>query len=131
MSEITKALEVLLKDLAAIAVEFWRLNRWVSAQFNEKAVLPVRHTARSLEQLLGHYEIQIFDLTGQPYDAGLALEVLDTICLPEPAMEFRLVIEETISPLVLWREQIILPGQVILRQIATESLCTVSKEEPT
>ena len=100
------ALQVGLGSLADLAVEWWRLERW--AVDDEKIV--GRHVARRVARFLEENGIEVVDLTGKPYEAGLAAEVLERI--PDDG-EPR--VEETVSPIVLWKGTVVKQGQVVTK----------------
>jgi hypothetical protein len=74
----------------------------------------IRHVARHLGEFLKGNEIEAMDFTGQPYEAGLAVEVVDSL-KDESAAEGHLVIDETISPIVIWHGTVVKLGQVVTR----------------
>ncbi len=113
--ELPQALEVPLASLAELAVEWWRLELWASGPQAGMGDARTRHVARRLGKFLEGRGLSCVDLTGRPHDAGLAAEVLDVIhddALPPGAA----VIEETVSPVVLWRGRVLRHAQVIVRK---------------
>ena len=70
-----------------------------------------RQTSRSLTSFLAGLGIEARDLTGQPYDPGLAVEVVDSEDDAE-APKGSARIEEMLSPIVLRNGQLIRTGQV-------------------
>ena len=110
--ELPRALEVPLASLAELAVEWWRLELGGGGP---PADARTRHVARRLGRFLGERGLACVDLTGRPHDDGLAAEVLDVIRddrLPPGAA----VVEETVSPVVLWRGRVVRHAQVIVRK---------------
>ena len=106
-------LEFPVSSLVEIAVEWWRLDRWAAGP--DEARLVARHVARRLSQLLEHHGVEVLDLTGKPYEAGLAVEVLDSIRDPG-APTGRATVDETVSPIVLWKGAVVRQGQVVMRR---------------
>lgn len=103
------SLEVTLSSLAELAVDCWRLERWAGAE--ESASL-ARHVARRLNKFLAERGLTVVDLTGRPYDPGLAVEVLDVVGEGGAAQ----VVGEVVAPVVLWRGRVVRHGQVIVER---------------
>jgi len=123
----TTSLEVPLASLIELAVESWRLRRWLSDSAVDKLKAPVRHVARRLEEFLKERAIEALDIMGQPYEPGLAVDVVDVIPdanLPEGPG----VIDETVAPIVLWRGAVVKHGQVVTRRGCRTSPSRSSKE---
>jgi hypothetical protein len=83
-------------QLAGLAVEHWRL----SAAVGSSPAAPVRHALRKIGDFLSGCGVEVRGLDGQPYDAGLAARVVDTVAdaaLPRGTA----VVKETLSPMVL------------------------------
>ena len=110
--ELPYTLEVPLASLAELAVECWRLERWAGG--SEESSPQARHAARRLGRFLSEQGFEVLDVTGRPYEPGLAVEVLDAYAdatLPSGAK----VIDETVSPIVLWRGSVVRHGQVVIK----------------
>ena len=100
------ALQIGLGSIADLAVEWWRLERWAV----DDSKIVGRHVARRVARFLEENGIEVVDLTGKPYEAGLAAEVLERI--PDDG-EPR--VEETVSPIVLWKGTVVKQGQVVTK----------------
>ena len=108
-------LEVPLSSLAELAVEWWRLARWLAAQGDEAQQAHARHLARRLGRFLEERELAVLDLKGQKYAPGLAVEVLDV--LTDEGLEDGVeLIDETVAPVVAWRGAVVRHGQVVIRR---------------
>lgn len=114
-AELPQTLEVPLPALVELAVEWWRLDRWANGPRADAAAAHARHVARRLGKFLEERGLSALDLTGRPHDPGLAAEVLDVIHDPALA-EGPGVVEETVSPVVLWRGTVARHGQVVIRR---------------
>jgi hypothetical protein len=115
MSEaLASSLEVPLESLVALAVEHWRLSTWI-ADREGSDIAPARHAVRRLGDFLAQVQMEARSLDGEPADAGLAAHVVDSVDDPEMATG-KVVIEETLSPLVLWRGKVIREAQVVIRR---------------
>jgi len=113
--ELPQTLDVPLTSLTEIAVEWWRLDRWANGPQAGGAAAHARHVARRLAKFLDERGLSVLDLTGRPHDPGLAAEVLDVIHDPALA-EGPGVVEETVSPVVLWRGRVVRHGQIVVRR---------------
>ena len=111
--ELPQTLNVTLSSLAELAVEWWRLERWAGAAAESSP--QARHAARRLGHFLKEHGLEVLDVTGRPYEPGLAVEVLDAFQdagLPAGAQ----VVDETVAPVVLFRGAVVRHGQVIVRR---------------
>ena len=111
--ELPHTLNVSLNALAELAVEWWRLERWAGAA--EESSPQARHAARRLGLFLSKHGLEVLDVTGRPYEPGLAVEVLDAFAdasLPVGAQ----VVDETVAPVVLYRGAVVRHGQVVVRR---------------
>jgi hypothetical protein len=111
--ELPQTLNVSLSSLAELAVEWWRLERWAAGA--EDASPQARHAARRLGRFLSEHGLEVLDVTGRPYEPGLAVEVLDAFGdprLPEGSQ----VVDETVAPVVLYRGAVVRHGQVVIRR---------------
>jgi hypothetical protein len=115
-----RSMEVPLASLIELAVEHWRLERWLAKLDQEESIAHGRHVARQLNRFLSERELAVLDLAGQPYEPGLAVEVLDVIHEQEMPGE-REVIDETVTPIVMWRGTVVQFGQVIIRRREAET----------
>ena len=111
--ELPRTLDVSLSSLAELAVEWWRLERWAGG--SEESSPQARHAARRLGRFLSEQGLEVLDVTGRPYEPGLAVEVLDAFedaSLPAGAQ----VVDETVAPVVLYQGSVVRHGQVIIRR---------------
>ena len=113
--KLPETLEVSLSSLAELAVECWRLERWAASFGPDAPVSPARHVARRLGRFLGERELSVLDLTGRPYEPGLAVEVVDVVRDARAPAGLE-VVEEMLTPIVLWRGTVVRHGQVIVRK---------------
>lgn len=112
-NELPQTLNVALSSLAELAVEWWRLERWAGGA--EESSPQVRHAARRLGRFLNEHGLEVLDVTGHPYEPGLAVEVLDAFedkHLPPGAQ----VVDETVAPVILFRGAVVRHGQVVIRR---------------
>ncbi|MDT5261103.1 MAG: hypothetical protein QOC61_107 [Acidobacteriota bacterium] len=111
--ELAQTIAVTPSSLAELAVEWWRLDRWVRGAPDTSP--HVRHVARRLGKFLSDHGLEVVDITGRAYEPGLAVEVLDAFDdarLPAGSQ----LIDETIAPIVLLRGTVVRHGQVVIRR---------------
>jgi hypothetical protein len=80
----------------------------------------LRHATRRITEALNSIGIEILDFTGRIYDPGLVPVVVE-IHDDEGAPPGQTIVEETISPTLTWRGQVIEPGQIIVGRSPSES----------
>ncbi len=114
-AELPQTVEVPLSSLVELAVEWWRLDRWANGPQSDGRASHARLVARRLARFLDEHGLSVLDLAGRPHEPGLAVEVLDVVAdarLPRGSE----LIDETISPVVLFRGLVVRHGQVIVRK---------------
>ena len=111
----SQSMEVPLSSLIDLGIEAWRLNRWLQGSESDRTRSAARLVARRLDAFLGQHGIAVQDVTGRPYDPGLALEIEETISDPY-APEGSLVIEQVVTPIVLWRDAVVRHARVVIRK---------------
>ncbi len=111
--ELPQTLNVSLASLAELAVEWWRLERWAGG--SEDSSPQARHVARRLGRFLSEHGFEVLDVTGRPYEPGLAVEVLDAFEDPRLPPDAQ-VVDETVAPVVLYRGAVVRHGQVVIRR---------------
>ena len=114
MTQTIDTVNVKISTLADLAVELWRLERWAFQSGFERDRSLARHAARKLASFLTGMEFELSDLTGQPYDPGLAVEVIDTEHEGDSA-DGEPTVAEMLAPIVLWRGRVVRAGQVLIR----------------
>jgi hypothetical protein len=98
-----------------ISLECWRLNQLAKLQKDGNGGAGLRHAVRRITETLNAMEIQIVDLAGRIYDPGLVPEVVEVL-LDETLPQGHAVIEETITPTVMWRGQVVKAGQIVIKR---------------
>jgi hypothetical protein len=110
-----ETVEVGLSALVELAIDGWRLQRWALARGFEKDRVVARQAARTLTSFLDGLGFETCDLVGQPYDPGLAVDVVDSEeDAGAPAESVK--IEVMLAPIVLRNGRLIRPGQVAVRR---------------
>jgi hypothetical protein len=111
---VNETVEMGISALADLAVDGWRLQRWALLSGFEKERVVARQASRSLTSFLAGLGIETRDLSGQPYDPGLAVEVVESE-EDADAPKGSIRIEEMLAPIVLRNGQLIRTGQVAVR----------------
>jgi hypothetical protein len=118
--ELPRALEVALEELVELAVEWWRLDRWANGPRADATAAHARHAARRLGKFLDDRGLSALDLAGRPHEPGLAAEVLDVV--PDPSLPAGAAfVEETVSPVILWRGRVVRHARVVVRKAVHDS----------
>jgi len=110
-----ESISVPLSALINLAVEQARLANWLAANATGAGAGPARHAIRKLEEFLQRNELSVQSLDGRPHDPGLAAQVIDVV--EDPSLPpGQAIIDQTLSPMVLWRGQVVRPAEVVMRQ---------------
>lgn len=117
MNTNTLPTELSLSRQSAItlATESWRLRRIAALLGNAQEGTSLRYAARQFCEVLSEMNIEIVDMVGRAYDPGMVPAVVDVQDDPKLG-EGIAIIDETVSPTVMWRGQVIEAGQVSLRR---------------
>ncbi|MCI0615295.1 hypothetical protein L0244_20070 [bacterium] len=100
--------------VATLALEIWRLWRIGESCQSQPYALPLRYSIKKTKQILEAHGASFVDLTDETYDAGMAVDVIDTE--GEKTDEQKtLMIKEMIAPIILFNKELLSHGQVILQ----------------
>ena len=99
-------------DLGDVALAFWRLEKWVDS-INVARKNAATSSLRLLERFLEENKIEVIDYLGQQYDVGMAIDVIGKD-IEANAPEDKLIISETLTPLILTNGEVLKFGQVML-----------------
>ena len=99
--------------MAAIALEVWRLHKKYIVETSLEQKTPLTFGLQRIMRELKSAGIAFVEFEDVPYDGGLAVHVLDMV-QDENNCQGQLIIKETIEPMVLWRDQVIHEGEVVL-----------------
>jgi molecular chaperone GrpE (heat shock protein) len=112
---IPLSMQIGMDEVCSLCTQSWRLKRLGEKADDGNFASGLRYAARQLNEILRRIEIEAVDLSGQPYDPGMAPEVLeihDDPTLPPDSS----LIHETIAPTITWRGNVVRPGQIIVRR---------------
>lgn len=106
------------RKLVELAIEQWRLERWIAQSELGASGAPARYAIRRIGEFLKQQGVETVDLTGQRYEPGLALEVLGTVAQTNLSQEATLI-HETVAPICLVHGKVVQHGQVIIAKCAS------------
>jgi len=111
-------------DIAAIAVEVWRVRQAIDQQEHLGRGIPgvaaLRFAVRSIERVLTNVGIETVDFHGHPYEPGMCVQVEQMIERPGGAGAMEAEVAETLEPTVLLKGAVILPGRVVVASAVRE-----------
>lgn len=112
MSDAATPQTVSLKfaSLVSLSIEHWRLSRTLG----EGAAPAIRHALRKIDDVIRECEMETMSLDGRQFDPGLAARVVEAIDDPT-LLPGRAIIDETLSPVVLWRGRVVRSADVVTR----------------
>ena len=113
-----ETIPVSLRSLADLAVECWRLERLLAERAGNPGEMGLRRISRIFAMVVKESEIEIVDLTNCPYDAGLAVEVVEILEAAGAGVGGQATIVEVISPVILWRGMVLRSGRVAIGKAA-------------
>lgn len=107
--------------LATIAIETWRLEQNLTKLSDQHNSVAIKYSLKKLKQTLENQGCVFLDLVGKAYDAGLALEVIDVeendLTSKITGGQTKFFIKETIIPIILLQNKLLVSGQVILAKL--------------
>jgi len=115
LKKITSLIEIPLNKLIEISVAWWRFNRWLARYESDRSLVVARNISHKLEELLKECHIEIIDIENKVYDPGLAVEIIDIIEDPD-LIECDGIIDETITPIIMFQGTVLKQGQIVLRR---------------
>jgi hypothetical protein len=118
--------EIRKKYFIKLAIEIWRLRNSIEPLQDKKNSM-IRHSILNIFSLFEKEGISFVDLKDQPYDAGMALEVIDVEENPHQLKGLN-IIKEVIEPLILLNGHVINEGRVILEKGILEETPNVVNE---
>ena len=102
-----------MTDITELAVASWRLEKWLD-RVNVERKMAAKSALRTIKKYLHEKEIEVEDLTGERFDVGLAVTVVNNES--EEAEEDKLLISEMVRPIVKEKGAVIQYGQVVLNE---------------
>jgi hypothetical protein len=116
----TDAVAMPISSLADLAVDTWRLERWLAGLDTDQSIAPGRFVVRQLRAFLHGFELETVDLTGHKYEPGLAVELVGNV-YDETMPDGVAIVDEMVTPLCLWRGKVVRLGKLVTRSSATSS----------
>lgn len=103
--------------LTTLALETWRLWSTIEKMKVQINAVPLRYSVRKMKKMLETQGFSFVDLTGETYDAGMAVDIIDTEGeVTEKVTD--LIIKEMVSPIILFGDELLTHGEVILEKKA-------------
>jgi len=99
--------DIPLDTLIKLALEHWRHNKKNKDVDN----LRTRKLKNEIEKLFEIINIKLYDLEGDKYDPGLAIEI---IYYKDDKNKDETVIEEMVSPIIIYNDEVVKYGQAVL-----------------
>ena len=99
-------------SLATLAIEIWRACR--EAERLKENAIGLRYALRKIRSTLEESGITYIDAAGQPYDPGMAFDVIDIE--GETTEGVHLFIKETMAPIILLDGVLLSWGEVVLER---------------
>ena len=99
-------------DIGDVALAYWRLEKWVG-EVNVERKTAATSSLRQLKRFLDENGIEMRDYLGHPYDSGYAIDVIGRTT-EKDIPEERLIVSETLAPLILENNEVLKYGQVML-----------------
>lgn len=100
-------------SFAVLALESWRLSRIIDN--TNPHSMHLQYSINKIRECLESEGCTYIDLTGQKYDSGMAVDVID-VELDSNQSSSLTLIKEVITPIILWKKDVIHHGQVIVRK---------------
>ncbi len=109
------------KELAELALNYWRLLNWVAKSNADKKSI-ANSALKRINSYLEKHQIELLDLTEQKYDDGYAADVLG-VEAESNVSEEDLIVREMVKPIIIHRGSVIKHGQVILGDKTEINIC--------
>ena len=112
---VPSELQIPMERACVLSIECWRLGRLADSLKQTNNRMALVRAVRQITEILSEAGIEVVDFIGRNYDPGMVPEVLEVRDDPDIPEETA-VIDETVSPTIMWHGQVIKPGQIIVRQ---------------
>ncbi len=103
--------------VTTLALETWRLWQMLEKVKDKKNTIGLRYSVRKMKNALEAQGCSFIDVTGQIYDAGMAVDIIDIEGEKKEDVT-KLVIKEMMAPIILFKNKLLMYGQVILERKA-------------
>lgn len=109
-----------------LSIAYWRLNKWVESAPIERKIA-AENSLRTIKSYLDENNITVVDLTGQPYDPGLSVDIVYNEN-EDSSSENNLLVSEMMSPIIIQDGTVIQFGQVVVSNKTKESVAEITSE---
>lgn len=106
---------VSIEEICALSVEHWRLRKLVDELKDSKLGHGIRLSIGRSGEVLARLGIEIIDLAGRGHDPGMTPEVIE-VRADNSLSPGQVVVDETVSPIVMWRGRVVASGQIVVRR---------------
>lgn len=114
-----------MSDICDIAVAAWRLEKWLdNLQIESK--IAAKSSLRLMKGFLKENEIELIDLTGEPFDPGYSVDVISNESSGRE--DDGLIITEMIKPIIKQKGIVVRNGQVVLGDSIKKSIPIVQNQ---
>jgi len=113
MTEQKNLIELPRAVIISIALEVWRLWRIAEKMDDRSFSVNIRYSTKKMKNALETNGCSFIDLSGEAYDTGMAVDVIDTEGKEKRDGEY-LFVKEMISPIILFDDNLLKHGQAIL-----------------
>ena len=96
-------------DIKDLAIAYWRIERWLN-NTNVERKMAASNALRNIKKYLDSHNVEVLDLVGQPFDSGLAVDVINND-MPN-GIDDGALITETLKPIIMQDGAVIQFGQV-------------------
>lgn len=113
MSDSKDLIELPKNVVATLALEVWRLWRTLEKPEMQTIGVRLRYSIRKMKDSLEAHGCTFIDATGKVYDAGMAVDIIDTEG-KKTSDESERIVKEMIVPTIVFNDVLLKHGQVIL-----------------
>lgn len=113
--KIPKELSIDMDGACSLSLECWRLNRIADLFKDSNEGVGIRHGTRRIAETLDKLGLKVIDFAGRTYDPGMVPEVVE-VREDLALLNGIEVVDETITPTLIWCGHVVKPGQIIVRR---------------
>jgi hypothetical protein len=100
------------EDIAELITEIWKITNVLHSSKELENSVPLNFSIRKIKKMINKNQLELLDLTGQKYDEGISVDVIDK---EEGNEKGYLYISKMIEPIILFKGKVIKYGKVMLR----------------
>jgi hypothetical protein len=100
------------EQLLTVAMETWRAARELERMREPQGAIGLRYSLRKIRATLEELGVSYLDLTGQRYDPGMSLDIIDV----EGDGGGDMIIKEMMAPIILLNGVLLAWGEAVLER---------------